>query len=94
MLGSKMVPDSANAKHILIATVNAQTGEQLLADSVAKKRADSIYFAINSGANFALMALQYSSDGSKEKGGDLGTFSYGTMVPEFNKFCFEKPAQL
>ena len=92
MLGSKMVPDSANAKHILIATVNAQTGEQLLADSVAKKRADSIYFAINSGANFALMALQYSSDGSKEKGGDLGTFSYGTMVPEFNKFCFEKPA--
>ena len=42
MLGSKMVPDSANAKHILIATVNAQTGEQLLADSVAKKRAATL----------------------------------------------------
>jgi peptidyl-prolyl cis-trans isomerase D len=91
MLGSKTVPDSANAKHILIATVNAQTGEPLLEDSIAKKRADSIYSAINGGANFALMALQYSSDGSKDMGGDLGTFEYGKMVPEFNKFCFEKP---
>ena len=91
MLGSKSVPDSARAKHILIATVNAQTGEPLLEDSTAKKRADSIYIAINGGANFALLALQYSADGSKDKGGDLGTFAYGTMVPEFNKYSFEKP---
>lgn len=90
-LGSKSLPDSVQAKHILIATVNSQTGEPILDDSTAKKRADSIYNAINSGANFAFLALQYSSDGSKEKGGDLGTFAYGTMVPEFNKFCFEKP---
>ncbi|MBL7700948.1 MAG: peptidylprolyl isomerase [Ferruginibacter sp.] len=92
MLGSKTVPDSAHAKHILIATVNTQTGQPILEDSVAKKRADSIYNAINAGANFAMLAMQYSADGSKDKGGDLGTFSYGTMVPEFNKFCFEKPA--
>jgi peptidyl-prolyl cis-trans isomerase D len=92
MLGSKTVPDSAHAKHILIATVNAQTGQPVLEDSTAKKRADSIYNAINAGANFAMLALQYSSDGSKDKGGDLGTFAYGAMVPEFNKYCFEKPA--
>ena len=91
MLGSKSVPDSARAKHILIATVDAQTGQPLLEDSVAKKRADSIYNAINAGANFAFLAMQYSADGSKDKGGDLGTFAYGTMVPEFNKYCFEKP---
>lgn len=91
MLGSKTVPDSAHAKHILIATVNAQTGQPILEDSIAKKRADSIYNAINAGANFSLLALQYSSDGSKDKGGDLGTFAYGAMVPEFNKYCFEKP---
>lgn len=91
MLGSKTVPDSAHAKHILIATVNAQTGQPVLEDSIAKKRADSIYNAINAGANFAILALQYSSDGSKDKGGDLGTFAYGAMVPEFNKYCFEKP---
>ena len=91
ILGSKMMPDSVNAKHILIATVNSQTGEPLLEDSIAKKRADSIYNAINGGANFALLAMQYSADGSKDKGGDLGTFGYGAMVPEFNKFSFEKP---
>ena len=91
IVGSKMLPDSAQAKHILIATVNAQTGEPILEDSIAHKRADSIYNAINGGANFALLALQYSADGSKDKGGDLGTFGYGQMVPEFNKFSFEKP---
>lgn len=91
MLGSKSVPDSARARHILIATVNAQTGQPLLEDSVAKKRADSIFNAINAGANFAMLAMQYSSDGSKEKGGDLGTFGYGAMVPEFNAYSFEKP---
>ena len=87
-LGSKSFPDSVNARHILIATVNSQTGEPLLEDSTAKNRADSILTAINGGANFSALALVYSSDGSKDKGGDLGTFGYGIMVPEFNKFCF------
>ncbi len=91
ILGSKTLPDSAHARHILIGTVNPQTGEPLLADSVAKKRADSINNAISAGANFAMLAAMYSSDGSKDKGGDLGTFGNGAMVPEFNKFCFEKP---
>ena len=91
ILGSKFLPDSVRARHILIATVNNQTGQPILEDSIAKKRADSILAAVNTGANFALLALQYSSDGSKDKGGDLGTFGYGAMVPEFNKFCFDKP---
>jgi len=91
MLGSKTLPDSAHARHILIATVNPQTGEPVLEDSIAKKRADSINNAISGGANFAMLAMQYSSDGSKDKGGDLGTFGNGAMVAEFNKFCFEKP---
>lgn len=91
IIGSKTLPDSAGARHILIATVNSQTGEPLLEDSVAKNRADSIFTAIKGGANFASLALQYSADGSKQKGGDLGTFSYGTMVPEFNDYCFNKP---
>lgn len=90
-LGSRSLPDSVNAKHILIATVDNQTGQPLLEDSVAKRRADSILTAVNSGANFSMLALQYSADGSKEKGGDLGTFGYGAMVPAFNDFCFEKP---
>ena len=91
ILGSKTLPDSVNARHILIATVNSQTGEPILEDSIAKKRADSILAAVKGGANFAFLALQYSADGSKDKGGDLGTFAYGTMVAEFNDFAFGKP---
>lgn len=91
IIGSKTLPDSVNARHILIATVNSQTGEPVLEDSIAKKRADSILSAIKGGANFAALAFQYSADGSKDKGGDLGTFGYGAMVPQFNNFCFGKP---
>ncbi|MFT3909564.1 MAG: peptidylprolyl isomerase [Ferruginibacter sp.] len=91
IIGTKELPDSVNARHILIPTTNAQTGQPVQEDSVAKKLADSIFNAIKAGSNFAALALQFSSDGSKTKGGDLGTFGYGTMVPEFNEFCFTKP---
>lgn len=90
LLGTKQLPDSVNARHILIPTVNPQTGEMVNNDSTAKKLADSIFTAIKSGASFAALAAKYSSDGSKDKGGDLGTFAFGAMVPEFNDFCFSK----
>ncbi len=91
MLGSKSLPDSVSARHILIPTVNPQTGEAINSDSSAKRLADSIFTAIKGGADFATLAAKYSSDGSKDKGGDLGTFEYGRMVPEFNDFTFSKP---
>ena len=90
MLGSKQMPDSVQARHILIPTVDPQTKQPVNDDATAKKKADSLFDAIKAGANFALLAAQFSSDGSKEKGGDLGNFAYGQMVPEFNDFCFNK----
>lgn len=91
MLGSKPLPDSVTARHILIPTMNPQTGEAINSDSSAKRLADSILTAIKGGANFAALAAKYSSDGSKDQGGDLGTFEFGKMVPEFNDFTFSKP---
>jgi peptidyl-prolyl cis-trans isomerase D len=91
MLGTKQLPDSVKARHILIPTTNPQTGEVVNADSTAKKLADSIFTAIKGGADFAALAAKYSSDGSKDKGGDLGTFGFGAMVPEFNDFTFNNP---
>jgi peptidyl-prolyl cis-trans isomerase D len=91
VLGTKQLPDSVKARHILIPVNDPQTGKAINPDSTAKKLADSIYNAILGGADFAALALKYSSDGSKAKGGDLGTFGYGAMVTEFNDFCFENP---
>lgn len=91
LLGTKTLPDSVKARHILIVTTDRQTGQPVRTDSAAKKLADSLLAAIKTGSDFGALAAQFSADGSKDKGGDLGTFSYGQMVPEFNDFCFNKP---
>jgi peptidyl-prolyl cis-trans isomerase D len=88
-LDEKVMPDSARARHILVATVDAKTGQPVLEDSVAKKKIDSIQNLIEKGARFDSLAIKLSDDpGSKEKGGDLGYFPLGQMVKEFNDFCF------
>jgi peptidyl-prolyl cis-trans isomerase D len=89
-LGSKALPDSVGARHILIVTTDRNSGKMVRDDSAAKKLADSLLNAANTGSNFSLLAMQFSADGSKDKGGDLGVFGYGAMVPEFNDFCFNK----
>jgi peptidyl-prolyl cis-trans isomerase D len=91
VIGSKQLPDSVKARHILIGTRDPQSGAQLMVDSVASKLADSILTAVKNGADFGALAAKYSTDGSKDKGGDLGTFGYGQMVPEFNTYAFTKP---
>lgn len=69
----KMLPDSVKASHILLKMDPAKK-DAILAT------ADSIKTALKGGANFAILAFQYSTDeGSKIKGGDLGWFSTGMM---------------
>jgi peptidyl-prolyl cis-trans isomerase D len=73
--------------------MDPQTGQPLMEDSSAKKLADSILTAIKGGADFAALVAKYSTDqGSKDKAGVYDFFPYGKMVPEFNDFCFSKPA--
>ena len=48
----------------------------------------TIYEMAISGKNFAELAEQYSQGPSASKGGDLGYFAKGRMVPEFEKVAF------
>jgi foldase protein PrsA len=70
-------PEQVTARHILVPNLQeAQKVEQLL----------------KSGQSFASVAKEYSTDpGSKDKGGELGTFKRGQMVPAFDKVAFSEP---
>lgn len=82
VVSTRFSPDSVKASHILL------NPSKLGGVDKAKKLADSLKGLIQKGAEFATLAIQYSEDGSKEKGGDLGTFARGAMVPEFENAAF------
>ena len=55
-----------------------------------KASIDSIYQVLKAGANFEDVAKVESQDpGSAKRGGDLGFFGRGRMVPQFEKVAFE-----
>lgn len=81
--------EQVHARHILIHTapLNAGMKEQSDADALAK--AQALRKKIADGADFAAVASQESDDaGSKVKGGDLGSFKRGQMVPQFEQAAF------
>lgn len=86
LLDKRLVADSVKARHILRA-VNPQDPNSL-AD--AREMIDSLKNLLESGAaSFDSLAIKFSMDsGSGVKGGDLGYFAQGTMVPPFNHACF------
>jgi peptidyl-prolyl cis-trans isomerase D len=84
LVDSKLIPDSVQARHILRST---QGGASI---ATARREIDSIKALIVSGKQrFDSLAIKKSEDpGSAAKGGDLGIFTQGRMVPSFNDACF------
>jgi peptidyl-prolyl cis-trans isomerase D len=77
--------EQVHARHILIKTEGRAEAEALALANTIKGRLDK-------GEDFAALAKQFSDDpGSKDKGGDLGFFGKGQMVPEFEAAAFGLP---
>ena len=64
---------TAAALHILVK-------HQTLAEDIIKQ--------LNRGAKFDVLAKKHSTCPSGKKGGSLGEFKKGQMVPQFDKVCF------
>lgn len=65
----------ARARHILVET---------------EKECEDLITQIKVGADFCELAQKHSKCPSKGKGGDLGEFGQGQMVPEFDKVVFNE----
>ncbi|WP_282080437.1 peptidylprolyl isomerase [Aquimarina algiphila] len=92
VVAQKQIPDSVKASHILISWVGLGTaGDTKRTKEEAKALADSIIGVTRvDKAKFATLASEFSADSSnKDKGGDLGYFTPGAMVPVFNDYCFD-----
>jgi peptidyl-prolyl cis-trans isomerase C len=54
-----------------------------------ESQAKEVLEKLSKGESFAKLAEQYSIDGTKKRGGDLGFFGHGMMVKEFEKAAFD-----
>ena len=87
--------ERAKARHILIAFQGspAAPAEVALTEEAAKAKAEEIRTKIANGADFVALAKAESHDTvSGANGGDLGEFSRGQMVPEFDQAVFTAKA--
>ena len=86
-------PETVKARHILIGFKGDMTEDQ---KKELRKKADDVLKKAKGGDDFAQLASEYSDDpGSKTKGGELGYFPKGNMVPEFENAAFNlKPGEI
>lgn len=79
-------PHEVSARHILI-KVEAGADDETKAE--ARARLEEIQTKVAAGEDFAALATEHSEDaGSAVKGGDLGFFGKGRMVPAFEEAAF------
>ncbi len=79
-------PEEVKARHILLTTQGKD-------EAKVKAEIEKIAKEVTPG-NFAKMADKFTEDPSgKGKGGDLGSFGKGRMVPEFDKVAFSIPTK-
>ncbi len=92
-------PEVAKAAHILIRYAGSTRAPATVTrskDDARKLANEVVQKAKAAGADFTTLADQYTEDPSgKGRGGSLGSFPKGRMVPEFDKATFElSPGQV
>jgi parvulin-like peptidyl-prolyl isomerase len=88
--------ERVTARHILVkfkgSPVPQREGKPELTEEQALARAQELRAKLLAGGDFAAIAKEESDDtGSGQNGGELGTFSRGQMVGEFDKAAFSLP---
>lgn len=79
------VEESVRASHIIIQTASDANPDET---ATAKEKIDKAYARVKAGEEFELIAREMSEGPTASKGGDLGSFSRGMMVPEFEQVVF------
>ncbi len=90
LIDERQVPDSVEARHILVATTDPETRQATMDDSTGKKKIDSIRNLIEKGGQrFDSVAYHLSDDKTSAiKGGKLPWFGPNQMVKDFQDFAF------
>lgn len=79
-------PEKVRARHVLLRVAPGASEEEV---TRVRGLAEAALARLQAGEDFAAVAKELSEDpGSKEKGGDLGFFARGQMVPAFEEVAF------
>ncbi|MEO6135340.1 MAG: peptidylprolyl isomerase [Ginsengibacter sp.] len=97
-ISTKLLPDSIECRHILLGTVDMQTQQPTIPDSVAKRITDSIATAIAGGADFNLLEQKYSTDKAAQQSKGVMTFDLTTIqgegfAKEFGEFLLNEKGE-
>lgn len=84
-LAAYQLPEQRRARHILFM---ARESDSPSVHQEKRKKAEEVVSLLKEKGDFAALAEQYSDDPSKGTGGDLGFFTKGSMVPEFDEAVF------
>jgi peptidyl-prolyl cis-trans isomerase C len=81
------MPESVHVRHLLVAKA---AGDDEKVKTEKKSKAEDLRKQLVAGADFADIAKKNSDCPSKQTGGDLGVFSHGEMVKQFEDAAFSQ----
>jgi parvulin-like peptidyl-prolyl isomerase len=80
--------DAVRASHILLMYAGSERSTATRSRDEAEKQIRALKGQIEGGADFGELAGKHSDCPSGKRGGDLGSFGRGQMVPEFERTAF------